>query len=132
MLHPIIMFVADDIDIFTVLSEVLDCSDYAVVYYIEQNVREAILQNGWADVAVVDLRGSALDQVAHLLAYLWQFPLSRTVPVIICADGAYAPTASRFLSQSEQHQWNITLLEPPVVAGQLLAAIQQRLRRMPV
>jgi len=131
MLPPILMFVADDIDIFTVLGAVLDCRDYAVIYYTEQHLREATMQNGWTDVAVIDLRGIALEQVAQLLLQLRQFPFSRTVPVLICSDGMYCSPACACLSRSAQ-QWGTTLLEPPATSVRLLGAIQQRLHRLPV
>jgi DNA-binding NtrC family response regulator len=125
------MFVADDVDIFTVLGEVLDCGDYAVIYSIERNACDALLQNGWADVAVVDLRGISLERVEQLLAHLWQFPFSRTVPVLICSDGIYCSTACESLCRPAQ-QLGTTLLEPPAPSGRLLDAIQQRLHRLPV
>ena len=129
MLPPILMFVADDTDIFTILGEVLDCRDYAVIYYTEQHLREATMQNGWTDVAVIDLRGIALEQVAQLLFQLRQFSFSRTVPVLICSDGIYCSTACESLSRSAQ-QWGITLLEPPATSVRLLGAIQQRLHHL--
>ncbi|MFP4440968.1 MAG: hypothetical protein ACLFVO_27345 [Chloroflexaceae bacterium] len=131
MLQPIIMFVADNSDIFTVLGEVLDCRDYAVIYYTEQHLRGGMIQNSWAHVAVIDLRGSALAQVAQLLLQLRQFPFSRTIPVLICSDGIYCPTTCASLSRSAQH-WDMTLLEPPATSGRLLDAIEQRLHRLPV
>jgi DNA-binding NtrC family response regulator len=131
MLQPIIMFVADNSDIFTVLGAVLDCRDYSVIYYTEQHLREATMQSGWTDVAVIDLRGIALEQVEELLFHLRQFPFSRTVPVLICSDGIYCPTACASLCRSAQH-WGTTLLEPPATSGRLLNVIQQRLHRLSV
>ncbi|GEM_PF-5754740 len=131
MLQPIIMFVADDTDIFTVLGEVLDCRAYSVIYYTAQHLREATIWHGWAHVAAVDLRGIALEQVAQLLLQLRQFQFSRTIPVFICSDGIYCPTVCESLCRSAQHG-GTTLLEPPATSVRLLNGIQQRLHHLPV